>query len=164
MVIRVGGVEMARAHMARCVSMCINEMLCAAQFAAQSGIGNGERMISALKNGAVFILVFIAFRLAIGYVTRAENPWEVVLVAFIATALIFVLVTLGKHIVKGSKGVFRISVLLSAIWITTCFYLMTPHEIMGGDWDEFLAVSLIPVGLFYATVWIIKGFLKPVKP
>jgi len=69
----------------------------------------------------------------------------------------FALSYLGCHIIRGNKGALRLGVLVSVMWVVGSFVVLEAHN---RAWTNLLAVSMIPVILYWGILWVISGFLS----
>ena len=56
-----------------------------------------------------------------------------------------------------NRGLFRLGILLSVLWIALAFVLLNP---MQGNAVPFLGAGVLPVGLAWGVRWVVLGFRK----
>lgn len=66
-----------------------------------------------------------------------------------------------KLIINGHKGLFRIAVSISILWLL--FTFIGTKSYSGRNIDEFLIGGITPIVIFWCFIWICRGFLKSLE-
>jgi len=102
------------------------------------------------------------------YIINTEGPPKgsdiPVIIGFSVLSFLLpaLLVYLGGFIIKKNKGAFRIGVLLSVIWVFGLLVVTKPYARFGGITD-FLLSGVLPVFVFWGTIWVLNGFASEAK-
>lgn len=81
------------------------------------------------------------------------------LVTFGVCLISFLLSLLGGYILKKNTGAIRMAIVVSITFFFGSFIVLEPYN-KSNHWQEFLAIGILPVALFWGLVWIISGFIK----
>lgn len=81
----------------------------------------------------------------------------IILLLFIVPAFLIWLII---KVIKGNKGAFRLSIVISVLWNLGVFIVDKPYGRYSTteQLTDYISFGFVPVIIFWSIVWVIKGF------